>query len=71
MIVYTDASALVKRCVTEPGSSDVIALTSTAVAVATTLVSRAEVAAALARAVRLGVVDDAGGRRAQGRFSRD
>lgn len=71
MIVYADASALVKRYVTEPGSSDVIALTSTAVAVATALVSRAEVAAALARAVRMGVVDDEGGRQAQRRFSRD
>lgn len=71
MIVYADASALVKRYVTEPGSKEVIALTTTAVAVATALVSRAEVAAALARAVRMGVLDDQGGRRAQRRFSRD
>ena len=71
MIVYADASALVKRYVAEPGSGDVIALTSTAVAVATVLVSRAEVAVALARAVRRGVVDVEGGRRAQRRFSRD
>lgn len=48
-----------------------IALTSTAAAVATALVSRAEVAAALARAVRMGVLDDERGRRAQRRFSRD
>lgn len=71
MIVYADASALVKRYVTELGSKEVIALTTTAVAVATALVSRAEVAAALARAVRMGVLDDQGGRRAQRRFSRD
>ena len=71
MIVYADASALVKRYVTESGSKEVIALTTTAVAVATALVSRAEVAAALARAVRMGVLDDEGGRRAQRRFSRD
>ncbi len=38
---------------------------------ATALVSRAEVAAAFARAVRLGVLDNDGGRRAQRRFSRE
>ncbi len=71
MIVYLDASALVKRYVTERGSKQVIALTAAAVAVATSLISRAEVAAAFARAVRLGVLDDNGGRRAQRRFSRE
>ena len=71
MIVYADASALVKRYVTEAGSNEVIALTSTAMAVGTAVVSRTEVAAALARAVRMGVVDDEGGRRAQRRFSRE
>jgi len=71
VILYPDASALVKRYVKERGSQDVIALTAAAGAVATSLVSRAEVAAALARAVRLGVLDDDGGRRAQRRFSRD
>ena len=71
MIVYLDASALVKRYVTEVGSKDVIALTTGAPAVATSLVSRAEVAAAFARAVRAGVLDNAGGRRAQRRFSRE
>ena len=71
MIVYLDASALVKRYVTERGSKQVIALTAAAVAVATSLISRAEVAAAFARAVRLGVLDDNSGRRAQRRFSRE
>ena len=71
MILYVDASALVKRYVTERGSKEVIALTAAAEAVATSLVSRAEVAAALARAVRLGVLDQNGGRRAQRRFSRE
>ena len=71
MILYLDASALVKRYVTEVGSKDVITLTAAAEAVATSLVSRAEVAAALARAVRLGVLDQDGGRRAQRRFSRE
>jgi predicted nucleic acid-binding protein len=69
--VYIDASALVKRYVTEMGSADVVALTTGAAAVATALVTRAEVAAAFARAVRVGVLDDVGGRRAQRRFSRE
>jgi predicted nucleic acid-binding protein len=68
---YLDASALVKRYVAEPGTAEVIALTSTAAAVATALISRAEVAAAFARAVRMGVLDGASGRRAQRRFARE
>src|SRR5262249_51164151 len=39
--------------------------------VATAIVSRAEVAAAFARAVRMRVLDEQGGRRAQRRFSRE
>ena len=71
MIVYLDASALVKRYVAERGSKAVIELTAAAEIVATSLISRAEVAAAFARAVRLGVLDHDGGRRAQRRFSRE
>ena len=71
MILYLDARALVKRYVAERGSDEVIALTAGAAAAATSLVSRAEVAAALARAVRLGALDGEGGRRAQLRFSRE
>jgi predicted nucleic acid-binding protein len=71
VILYLDASALVKRYVTEAGSKDVVSLTSAAEAVATSLVSRAEVAAALARAVRLGVLDKDRGARAQRRFARE
>jgi uncharacterized protein len=69
--VYVDASALVKRYVMEAGSKEVIALLDASAAVATALVSRAEVAAAFARAVRVGVLADDAGRRAQRRFSRD
>jgi len=68
LILYADASALVKRYVSEQGSAEVVAVTTDAEAVATTVISRAEVAAALARSVRLGVVDENGGRRAQRRF---
>ena len=71
MIVYADASALVKRYVTEPGSKETIAMTTEAEAVATAIVSRAEVAAAFARAVRVRVLDEEGCRRAQRRFSRE
>ena len=71
MIVYVDASALVKRYVTEVGSADVNGLTAGATAVATALVTRAEVAAAFARAVRVGVLDDVAGRKAQRRVSRE
>jgi len=71
MIVYVDASALVKRYVQESGSDEVVTLTAEAVAVGTSLISRAEVSAALARAVRSGVVDENGGRRAQRRFTRE
>jgi predicted nucleic acid-binding protein len=71
VIVYVDASALVKRYVSEAGSADVNALTAGAAALATALVTRVEVAAAFARAVRGGVLDDVAGRKAQRRFSRE
>ena len=56
MIVYLDASALVKRYVAEPGSPDVEALIGAAQAIGTGVVSRAEVAAALGKAARVGLV---------------
>ena len=71
MIVYIDASALVKRYVAEHGSSEVIELTAEADIVATSVISRAEVAAALARGARLGALDHDGARRAQRRFLRE
>jgi predicted nucleic acid-binding protein len=52
MILYLDASALVKRYVTEAGSAEVSAVILRAAATGTVLISRAEVAAALAKAVR-------------------
>ena len=69
MIVYIDASALVKRYVAERWSSQVIELTARADIVATSVVSRAEVAAALARAARLGALDHESARRAQRKSS--
>lgn len=53
MIVYLDASALVKRYVSEAGSTEVNTLIAGTSAVGTAAVSRAEVASALAKAVRM------------------
>ena len=56
MIVYLDASALVKRYVAEAGSAEVESLIAEAQAIGTAVVSRAEVAAAFARAARVGLI---------------
>lgn len=70
MIVYLDASALVKRYVAERGSRETGELSAGADVVATSLVSRAEVAAALAKGVRLGILEPESGRKAQRAFAR-
>jgi predicted nucleic acid-binding protein len=54
VILCLDASALVKRYVAEAGSANVAAAIAAARLLATTVISRAEVTAALAKAVRLG-----------------
>lgn len=56
MIVYLDASALVKRYVAEAGSAEVGGLIDQAAAIGTAIISRVEVAAALAKAVRLALL---------------
>lgn len=56
MILYLDASALVKRYVAEPGSAEVNEAISKAGVIGTALISRAELAAALAKAVRMDVL---------------
>lgn len=53
MIVYLDASALIKRYVAETGSAAVGKLIDQAEALGTSVISRAEVSAAFAKAVRL------------------
>lgn len=53
MILYLDASALVKRYVAELGSAQVNEAISQAEVVGTALISRAETSAALAKAVRM------------------
>jgi hypothetical protein len=71
MIVYLDACALVKRYVSEVGSHDVIALTTSAAANGSSALSRVEVAAAFARAARLGALDLRTAQQAQRRFTRE
>jgi predicted nucleic acid-binding protein len=56
MILYLDASALVKRYVAEVGSVEVDRLIAQAGVAGTAAISRAEVAAALAKAVRVGTL---------------
>jgi uncharacterized protein len=69
VILYLDASALVKRYVAESGSQETADVCAKADIVATSLVSRAEVAAALAKAVRLGILEPDKGRKAQRAFT--
>ena len=56
MIAYLDASALVKRYLVERRSRETVELTAESEMTATSIVSRAEVAAALAKAARTGLV---------------
>jgi predicted nucleic acid-binding protein len=53
MIVYFDSSALVKRYLAEAASAQVGTLLAEAIVTGTSLISRAEVSAALAKAVRM------------------
>lgn len=56
MILYLDASALVKRYIAEPGTAEVAEAIAGAEVVGTSLISRAETAAALGKAVRVGAL---------------
>ena len=68
MIVYLDASALVKRYVLELGTPEVARLIVQAEAVGSSITSRAETAAALAKAYRLNVLTRGDAESAVGRF---
>lgn len=52
MVLYLDATVLVKRYIAELGSAEVALAITTADVVGTSIISRAETAAALAKAVR-------------------
>ena len=56
MILYLDSSALVKRYVCEPGADETRAAIEAATVVGTVVISRAEVAAAMSKAVRMNVL---------------
>ena len=56
MILYLDASALVKRYIAEPGTREVAEAIAAAEVVGTSLISRAETSAALAKACRVGTL---------------
>jgi predicted nucleic acid-binding protein len=71
VIVYLDASALVKRYVAEVGSAEVEALIGEAQATGTAVLSRAEVAAALAKAARVGLVAREAAQKALESFNAD
>jgi uncharacterized protein len=71
VIAYLDASALVKRYIVERGSRETIALTAGSEMTATSIVSRAEVSAALAKAARSGLVTDNIARSARRSFAGD
>jgi uncharacterized protein len=71
VIAYFDASALVKRYLVERGSQETIALTAESEMIATSIVTRAEIAAAFAKAARIGVVTHERARSAQRSFARD
>jgi predicted nucleic acid-binding protein len=69
VIAYFDASALVKRHVDERGSRETLAFAAHADVVATSLISRTEVAAALAKAVRTRLLEAGEAREAQRAFA--
>jgi predicted nucleic acid-binding protein len=71
VIAYFDASALVKRYVAERGSRETIALMAGSDMAATSIVTRAEVAAAFAKAARVHLVTDDRARSAQRSFAED
>ncbi len=71
MILYLDANALVKRYVVEPGSAEVAAMIQQADFVGSALISKAEIAAALAKAVRVGSLSAEGAWNALKAFRRD
>jgi len=56
VILYLDASALVKRYIAEPGTSEVAEAIAAADVIGTSIISRAETAAALAKAVHTGTL---------------
>src|SRR5688572_9755261 len=70
MILYLDSSAIVKKYVAEPGSAQIQQAVDQAEAAGTAVISRAEVVAALRKAVRMEVIGAAEGAAAVRSFNR-
>ena len=71
MNLYLDSSALAKRYLVETGSEDVRQWIEGAELTATSLITRAEVTAAITRAVRMGVLEEQSARRMIDEFRTD
>jgi uncharacterized protein len=71
MIVYADASALTKVYVNETGTEETRTVVLHARKVGTAIISRAEVASALAKGVRARVLEEAEARLVQREFKKD
>ncbi|MFZ2362586.1 MAG: type II toxin-antitoxin system VapC family toxin [Anaerolineae bacterium] len=71
MILYLDSSALVKRYVAEIGSQEVVQAIAQADIVGTVVITRAEVAAAFAKAVRVAALTQDAAQTCLERFRRD
>ena len=69
MIAYLDSSALVKLYVAEAGSKETAEIVKRADILGTSVISRVEVAAALAKAVRAGVLSAGAARKAEQVFA--
>ena len=70
MILYLDSSAIVKKYVSEPGSSEMESAIEQAEAIGTNTVSRAEVVAALRKAVRVNLIAEKDGETAVRSFNK-
>jgi len=71
MNLYLDTSALVKRYVEEHGSEDVLDWMDLANTIGTGLITRAEIAAAISRAMKMGHLTEQASNRALDRFRKD
>jgi len=70
VIAYFDASALVKRHLQEEGTPEVLRFSDSVTTAGTSLISRAEVSAAISRAARLGIVSTGSAEQALREFRR-
>lgn len=71
MILYLDASALVKQYVVELGTPELIAAVAAAEFVGSSVISRVETAAAFSKAVRVGALSPSGAELALDQFRQD